>query len=102
MSYVPEPELTWHDIQKAIDTASLPVVPAPAVARVPLGPGSRVRVRADVTNEDEHDFVEDYAGLTGTVDHPGCEKTRGGSWCVQLDGRADFVNFHGFELEAAA
>ena len=100
--YVPEPEVTWGDIKKAINTAMLPVVPAPLVAEAPIGPGSRVRVKHDVKNEDEFDFVEDYAGLSGRIDHPGCEETRGGSWCVRLDGHTFSMNFHGYELEAAA
>lgn len=95
--YVPEPEVTWGDIKKAIKQALLPVV-----AEAPIGPGSRVKVRDGVKNEDEFDFVEDYAGLTGTVDHPGCEETRGGSWCVRLDGHTFSMNFHGYELEMEA
>ena len=101
MSYVPEPELTWHDIQKAIETASLPVVPAPAAARVPLGPGSRVRVKSTAKNEGEFDNVEDYVGAFGTIHHRHDEDAEY-EWCVTLDGHKYSTEFHTHELEEAA
>ena len=101
MNYVPEPELTWADIQKAIETASWPVyLVTDAVARVPLGPGSRVRVRSTVKNEGEFDNVEDYAGASGTVTHYHDDAEY--EWCVTLDGQKYSTEFHTHELEEAA
>ena len=63
--------------------------------------GSAVRVRADVKNEDKYDFVEDWAGKTGTVEHA-CSQCFEGEcydWCVRMDGTPFTQCFRESELE---
>ena len=63
--------------------------------------GSAVRVRADVKNEDKYDFVEDWAGKTGTVEHHCSQCFEGDSydWCVRMDGTPFTQCFRESELE---
>jgi hypothetical protein len=69
-----------------------------------IGPGTRVRVKDTVQNEDEFDFVEDYRGLTGTVKHDSteCGHERLGWWCVTPDNLGYHVAFSSNELEVLA
>lgn len=85
MSIHADDEATWADVQKAIDAHR-------------IFPGARVRVRADVANEDQYDCVEDYAGMAGTVEH----KHGDGGWCVALDGHHHSTRLYTHELEVIA
>jgi hypothetical protein len=92
VSYTPEPEVTWGDIKKAIDTAtgSLPRVPAALKA------GDRVKV---VRALDE--AGEEYVGAIGTIGTVGSEAI-GYDFYVRFYLQPNELGFYRSELEKVA